>query len=133
MKDVPRRQLLRLAAGCSVLGLGGLLTARSASGQSPREIELEIRRFRFTPSEITLRVNEPVVLLVRSIDFLHGIHVPDLKVRADLPAGLVTRVALLPTTVGTIDFLCDNFCGEGHEGLAGRFIVVDGPIAAGSR
>ena len=35
----------------------------------------------------------------------------------------LTRVALPPLRAGTLDFLCDNFCGDEHEDMHGRFIV----------
>jgi hypothetical protein len=49
--------------------------------------------------------------------------VPDLKLRADLAPGQVVRLSCTPTAPGTIDFLCDNFCGSGHEEMNGKFIV----------
>ena len=35
----------------------------------------------------------------------------------------VTRIALPPMPAGTYDFLCDNFCGDGHESMHGRLVV----------
>jgi cytochrome c oxidase subunit II len=63
------------------------------------------------------------VLEFTSLDFVHGFNMPDLKVRADLPPGLVTRVPLPMAKPGTYDFLCDNFCGDQHEEMHGRMIV----------
>jgi ABC-type thiamin/hydroxymethylpyrimidine transport system permease subunit len=31
--------------------------------------------------------------------------------------------ALQPMAAGVIDFVCDNFCGSGHEEMHGRFVV----------
>jgi cytochrome c oxidase subunit 2 len=33
-------------------------------------------------------------------------------------------VPITPMKAGTFDFLCDNFCGEGHEQMSGQFIVA---------
>ena len=96
---------------------------RSSAAQAPRQIELVAQRFRFTPNEIRLGVNEPVVLLISALDFAHGFSVPDLRLRADLAPGLVTRVELQATKAGTLDFLCDNFCGDDHEDMHGRIVV----------
>jgi cytochrome c oxidase subunit II len=110
-----------------VLALSGAVligaATRAAFAQSPREIELTARRFSFTPNDIALKVNEPVVLLIRSVDFMHGFNVPELGLRADLAPGRVTRVELRPRTAGIIEFVCDNFCGSEHEEMHGRFIV----------
>jgi heme/copper-type cytochrome/quinol oxidase subunit 2 len=31
---------------------------------------------------------------------------------------------VVPETEGKFDFLCDIFCGDGHEGMTGRLIVA---------
>jgi cytochrome c oxidase subunit 2 len=56
---------------------------------------------------------------------MHGFKVPALNIRADLPPGTVTRVRLTPEKAGTYDFLCDNFCGAGHEQMEGRIVVKE--------
>jgi cytochrome c oxidase subunit 2 len=106
-----------------LLGLlaGGLARALA---QTPREIEITAQRFRYTPNAIALRAGEPVVLLVRSLDFAHGFYIPDLDLRTDLMPGRVTRLAFTPTKPGRLAFLCDNFCGDGHEGMDGVFDVT---------
>jgi cytochrome c oxidase subunit II len=110
-----------MLAICGAVVVGA--ATRAAVAQAPREIELTARRFNFTPNEIALKINEPVVLLIRSLDFMHGFNVPELGVRADLAPGRVTRVELQPRTAGIIEFVCDNFCGSEHEEMHGRFVV----------
>ena len=122
MKGRTRRHWLATAlAGGSAVVLGPL----AVQAQAPREIALVAQRFKFTPDEVALRVNEVVVIAVRSLDFIHGFHVPDLGLRSDLLPGMVTRITLQPRQTGTLDFLCDNFCGDGHETMHGRFIVSE--------
>jgi cytochrome c oxidase subunit 2 len=112
-----RRQLLWLGASA-----GMALTA--ARAQAPREIEVTAQRFRFTPSVIPLKAGEPVVLLIRSLDFAHGFFVPELNLRTDLMPGRVVRLPLTAPAPGELAFLCDNFCGDGHEGMDGHFDVT---------
>ena len=116
-----RRRVLQgalAAAGMAALGAG------FAQGTAaPRVIEMTARRFVYEPSEIALKAGERVVLAIRSIDFIHGMNIPDLGLRIDLVPGRVTRLELQPKAAGVIDFVCDNFCGEGHEEMHGRFIV----------
>jgi cytochrome c oxidase subunit 2 len=111
-----KRRHLLLAAAVGV-GVG-------ARAQAPREIEITAQRFKFTPNQIPLKAGEPVVLLIRSLDFAHGFFVPELNLRTDLMPGRVTRLALTPKAAGEIAFLCDNFCGDGHEGMDGHFLVT---------
>ncbi len=121
--SVGRRRALAGALCVGGAGLIGALTSRHALGQAPREIEIEARRFKFTPNEIPLKAGERVVLAIRSLDFVHGFNVPDLGVRVDLIPGRVTRLEIIPKKAGALDFLCDNFCGDDHEQMHGRFIV----------
>lgn len=122
MPSARRRGLLNLMASGGAALLGTFVW-RSSAAQAPREIELVAQRFRFTPNEIRLAVNERVVLLIRALDFAHGFSVPDLHLRADLAPGFVTRVELQAPKAGTLDFLCDDFCGDDHEDMHGRIVV----------
>ncbi|MDE2368646.1 MAG: cupredoxin domain-containing protein [Burkholderiales bacterium] len=106
------------------LGCGAGLGAAVAQ-PAPREIELTARRFQYEPSEIALVAGEKVVVRIHSIDFVHGMNLPDLGRRLDLIPGRVTTLELQPMTPGVIDFVCDNFCGEGHERMHGRFVVTE--------
>jgi cytochrome c oxidase subunit 2 len=80
-------------------------------------------KFEYTPREIVPQAGESVVLELEILDFVHGFSVPDLKLRADLAPGQVVCLSFTPTARRTIDFLCDNFCGYGHEEMNGKFIV----------
>ena len=108
-------------ASVSAAGLGRVL---AQTGPAPRTVEIEARRFEYRPAEIRLTVGEPVVVAVTSIDFIHGLLIPDLGKRFDLVPGQVTRFEWLPTQAGVIEFLCDNFCGDEHEDMHGRFVVT---------
>ena len=125
MKRRSRRDALGHAFGIvGVLGYGLFenagLRAQAALG---RIVEIDVRRFKFTPSQITLRRGEVVTLAFKSQDFIHGFNAPDLGIRADLIPGQVTRVTIAPASAGRYDFLCDNFCGDKHEEMHGVLIV----------
>ena len=121
MNGIDRRQWLTRALAGSALTAGGI--AGWAQAQAPRQISLVAKRFAFTPNEVPIKVGERVVLLLESLDYEHGFSVPDLRLRADFVPGRVTRLELQATKAGTLDFLCDNFCGDDHEDMHGRFIV----------
>ena len=114
----------------SRLQLLAMLLAGAAAplvrGAEPAEqvIEMTARRFEYTPSEITVKAGVPVLLKIRSIDFVHGFSLPALQLRADLPPGQVTEVRFTAPQAGVLPFLCDNFCGEGHETMNGRVVVT---------
>jgi cytochrome c oxidase subunit 2 len=110
-----------VGAGATALGLS---TLRLAHAQTVREIEIIAQRFKFVPAVVELKAGEPVLLQIRSLDYIHGFNVPDLGIRTDLLPGLVTPVRMTPLQVGRLDFLCDNFCGDGHEDMHGHFNVT---------
>jgi cytochrome c oxidase subunit 2 len=123
-----RRQALRRGGAIALLGIlsAGATTARRsvASGNAP-VIEVVAQRFRFTPNEIALRSGQSAVLAITSLDFVHGFKVPELGIRIDLIPGTVTRVTIKALAPGRYDFLCDNFCGSGHEEMNGTIVVSD--------
>jgi cytochrome c oxidase subunit 2 len=121
MKAVSRRFILQ--GTLAVAGAAALVRAGIAQVTEPRVIKMTARRFVYQPNEIPLKVGERVVVEINSVDFVHGMNIPDLGKRLDLVPGRVTRLELQPKAPGVIDFVCDNFCGEGHEEMHGRFVV----------
>jgi cytochrome c oxidase subunit 2 len=111
------------AAGAAALIAWAAAAAYGASGEEV--IQVTAQRYSYSPSEIVLHKGQPAVLEITSRDFMHGFKVPALNIRADLPPGTVTRVRLTPEKAGTYDFLCDNFCGAGHEQMEGRIVVKE--------
>ena len=112
-----RRQLI--LAG-TLGGLGALAGAQPAE----KVIAVVARKFVFLPSEIVLRRGEPVVLELTALEVVMGFFAPDLNLRAVIVPGQVARVRFVPDRVGRFDFLCDIFCGDGHEGMSGRIVVT---------
>lgn len=113
------RWLAVLGVGLSGISLG----AAMGVGSNEQVIQVTAQRFTFTPNEIVVKKGQPVVLEFSSLDFVHGFNIPSLNLRADLPPGKVTRVRFTPERVGEHLFVCDNFCGEGHEDMHGRIVV----------
>ena len=110
---------MQLAVAMSAAPLLG-----AAAADKPRVIKIVAQRFRYTPNEITLQAGREYVVEFTALDFVHGFNLPDLKKRADLMPGMVTKVSIKFDKPGKYDFLCDNFCGDGHEEMNGRFVVV---------
>ena len=109
-----RRRFLALAAAWA-------LASRAAP--AAERIEIRARKFEFVPAEIRLKKGRAVTLAVTAEDFVHGFNLPDFGVRRDLVPGKVVEVTLTPAAAGRFHFLCDNFCGDGHDKMSGLIIV----------
>lgn len=94
-----------------------------ARAAPPRVIKVHARRFIFTPDHITLAPHENVVFEVTAQDTMMGFSIPQFGVRADVPPGAVVKVAATAGDAGTVPFLCDIFCGSGHESMNGVIVV----------
>jgi cytochrome c oxidase subunit 2 len=113
-----RRRALLLGVVASALGA-------AAFAQKPAKVvRINARKFVFEPSELVLQRGVPVVLELRTADVLMGFNAPELGLRAEIVPGEVARVPFTPQKAGTYDFLCDIFCGEGHEKMNGRIRVT---------
>jgi cytochrome c oxidase subunit II len=88
-------------------------------------IQIKAKKFEYIPNEITLKKGVPVVLELTSLDRLHGFNCPAFKIRGDIKPNQITKIAFTPDKVGNFAFHCDNFCGEGHENMTGKFVVTE--------
>jgi len=94
--------------------------------QTPRTIEMTAQRFAFEPNEITVKKGEPVILVIKSKDVIHGLVIEDLGVRTtEVKKGEGTEVKFDPETTGTFEGKCAHFCGKGHGSMKMTVHVTD--------
>jgi cytochrome c oxidase subunit 2 len=118
---------LKAALIASVLALLGIATAGYVAAQpAPRAkvIKISAKRFDYTPGNLTVKKGQRVVLELTSRDVVMGLNLPDFNVRGDMIPGKVVRVEFTPDKTGEFTFLCDIFCGSGHEEMHGRITVI---------
>jgi cytochrome c oxidase subunit II len=121
---------LRIAATAGVLALlalgygAGVVVAQAAAPRA-KVIRISAKRFVYAPGQLTLKKGVPVVLELTSRDVLMGFNLPDFNLRADVLPDKATRVRFVPDKTGSFTFLCDIFCGSGHEQMHGTLTVVD--------
>ncbi|HEX5477756.1 MAG TPA: cupredoxin domain-containing protein [Burkholderiales bacterium] len=107
------------------LGVGLLASLATLPAWSREKVvRITARRFTYEPDVITLKKGEPVVLELVTADIAMGFNAPDFNVRADILPGQVSRVRFIPDKEGTFTFLCDIFCGDGHERMSGTLKVL---------
>jgi cytochrome c oxidase subunit 2 len=97
----------------------------AAQPAEPRVIEILARRFVFEPSQIEVAVNEPVRLVVRSGDGVHGIEIKKFKVKKEIPrGGDPVVINFTPNAVGQFPIMCSEYCGDDHDDMKGMLVVV---------
>jgi len=123
----PYKTAVCATAAAALIALGSLGVYVGAQSAEPKEkvVRITAKRFNYTPGEVTLKKGVPVVLEFTSQDILMGFNLPDFNLRADIVPGKKTRVRFTPDKTGSFVFLCDIFCGTGHEEMNGRLIVTD--------
>jgi cytochrome c oxidase subunit 2 len=106
-----------------LLGVAAFHAKTAASG--PERIALKATKFDFAVKEIRVRKGRPVTLVLTTPDFVHGFAVPDFNARVDLVPGKTVELTFTPERAGRFVFLCDNFCGEGHDRMTGFLVVTE--------
>jgi len=99
--------------------------ARAAVNPNTKVIEITAKKFEFTPSEITLKKGEPVILRLTSADRVHGFMSKPLKIDTDIPPDKTTDVAVTPDSAGGFTVICDHYCGTGHGNMKMKVTVVE--------
>ena len=101
--------------------IGGYIMA----GEKETVIQITAKKFEYSPKDIKVKKDVPVVLEFISLDRLHGFNCPGLGIRADIFPGKTNQLRFTPNKAGSFPFHCDNFCGFGHEGMTGTITVEE--------
>lgn len=113
------------AAGGIALAVSAPKTGLVHASDNPRVIEISAKKFEFTPSAITLKKGDPVILRLKSSDRVHGFMSKPLKIDTDIPNDTTKDVAVTPDTAGDFTIICDHYCGTGHGGMKMKVTVVE--------
>jgi len=71
-------------------------------------------------------VDEPVKLTMTSEDVIHGLAIPDFRVKMDLVPGRYTTTWFRAVQPGTYQLYCTEYCGDDHSDMLAA-VVVHGP------
>jgi len=116
-----------LLAGVCEIGLVGVpaVINLTRASDGPKVIEITAKKFEFSPSQITLKKGEPVILRLSSSDRVHGFMSKPLKIDTDIPAEKSEDVTVTPDTAGDFTVICDHYCGTGHGNMKMKVTVVE--------
>jgi cytochrome c oxidase subunit 2 len=100
------------------------LAALALAKPKARVIKVVAKKFEFVPGEIHVKQGETVTLQFTAPEVTMGFNLADFNLRTDIVPGKVVSLELTPDRTGTFTFLCDVFCGSGHEDMSGMLIVT---------
>jgi cytochrome c oxidase subunit II len=116
----PSRRELVVAASALVLGS---IAAWGQARPKERVITIVAKKFEFVPDEIRAKKGETVVLHFSAPEVPMGANFADLQQRIDIVPGKTATLRLTLEQSGSFAFVCDVFCGNGHEQMSGTLIV----------
>lgn len=77
----------------------------------------------FDPAEIHLPAGAHLTVRVRSRDDFHGFQLVGTNLRISSVGARFTPDTLTLATPGEYEFMCDTYCGAGHETMKGKLVV----------
>jgi cytochrome c oxidase subunit 2 len=75
-------------------------------------------------SELVLPTNREVDLRLNAQDVIHGLSIPELRLKQNAVPGQTIHIHFTPTTPGTYAILCTQLCGLGHYRMNATLRVV---------
>jgi cytochrome c oxidase subunit 2 len=93
--------------------------------ETPHRIDVVVKRFSFSPAEITLKKGEPVVLSMTSQDVAHGLKFEELSLGAEISRNAPGELAFTPSKAGDFIGHCSHFCGAGHGSMTLTLHVIE--------
>ncbi len=118
--DRSRRRALRasLALALAPVAMASLAQSRE------RTIAIVAKKFDFVPAVVHAKRGETLVLQLSAPEVPMGFSLPDFQARADVVPGRTSTLRVTPDRAGTFTFVCDVFCGSGHEDMSGTLVVA---------
>ncbi|MFW5434802.1 cupredoxin domain-containing protein [Paenibacillus apiarius] len=91
----------------------------NASSGDVQAVTLKATNFEFDQKEIRVKKGQTVKLTLENSQGMHGVEIPDLKVKLDSPGS----TEFVADKEGTFEFKCSIMCGAGHNDMVGKIIV----------
>lgn len=78
-----------------------------------------------TTNEMVVPVNEPVQLVMTSIDVIHSFYVPSFRIKKDVVPNRYTSLWFEATQTGEHQVLCTEYCGTLHATMYAKVVAVE--------
>lgn len=93
-----------------------------------REIEVKSIQYRWEPDIIVVKKGEKIRFIIETVDVPHGfelegIVIPGWDTNKAIRKGNKTILEVTADEAGVWDMVCTIYCGPGHVGMKGKYIV----------
>lgn len=125
------RRIVFFAAFVTLMSVVFLLRASPSRANPVHEVQVIAKQFAFEPAVIQVAEGEPVRLVIRSSDRVHGFAIRDLKIDVQIPRGGNIVVEFTAPRAGRYEIACSEFCGSGHGQMKASLVSVAATPTAG--
>jgi cytochrome c oxidase subunit 2 len=88
-----------------------------------QEISVTAKQWEFIPDPIEVNKGDIVRLKLKSVDVAHGFSLRAFGINEQLEPNEEVVVEFVADKSGEFEFYCNVYCGSGHSGMRGKFIV----------
>jgi len=108
---------VKIAAACCVAVVSLTLSGFTSTSDTPRRIDVSVKKFAYSPAEVTVKKGEPITLALTSDDVAHGLKFKELNLNARFDKKNPAELTFTPDKVGDFVGHCSVFCGSGHGSM----------------
>jgi len=87
-------------------------------------VRMVAARYSFYPQMVEVPADTPVTFRITSPDIVHGVHVPFTNMSTMVIPGYISEVTTQFAREGESQFLCNEYCGLGHDYMWSKLKVV---------
>ncbi|GAB4579748.1 MAG: cytochrome c oxidase subunit II [Anaerolineales bacterium] len=84
----------------------------------------QLQGWRFIPNELTVPAGSTITFYVTSQDLQHGFKLENTNVNMMVLPGQVSKLTVTLESPGEYNFICHEYCGNGHAIMYGKVIVT---------
>jgi cytochrome c oxidase subunit II len=111
--------------GATALAAVLMVRGTAAADRPIHEIQIAASRYTFDPATIQVNAGEPVRIVIRSTDGVHGFSIPKLKIDVQVPkSGDPVTVDFTAPLAGRYEINCSEFCGTGHGQMKAALVSI---------
>lgn len=118
------RRIIFFATAIVLVGFSLVLRASPSRVNPVHEVQVVAKQFAFEPAVIQVTAGEPVRLVIRSADRVHGFSIRDLNVDVQIPRSGNVVVEFTAPRAGRYEIACSEFCGSGHGQMKAVLVSV---------